>query len=750
MKQPVREHARPLHLGDLRGISKLLALCACLLAAAAWAAEGPARPAGEAAVAAQFGRTIHVPLPLDGQAVARVIKPQVRQALETARSLGKPAVLIFEFDVPGRGKDAGRGSDYGAAYDLADFLSGDELNGATTVAFLPKSVQGHAVLVALACDQIVMASDATIGAAGIDEKAVADPLPGDYRAIALRRRTLPVELAVAMLRPDDDVLVVQTETSTEYVTPAGLQELRKHHTIQSQEAVPLVRKGVPWNPTGAELRRLVFVKLLASSRSEVFSALGLPSEQSAEDPSLGGKWRAVRVDLKGPITAEAVNQAERLIEEQIRLHKVNFVCLWIDSAGGPPEECLALAEFLADLDPATVRTVAYIPSEAHAQAALVAMACDQIVMHPEAVLGGAGSPQMSHGEIEAAKLKVQKRLAPRKLRSWSLWAAMIDPQVEVFRCTRLGEVEYFSEEERAAAQPKADEGDHGPPWQEGECVTTPPAAFAVSGTQAVDLRLANHVAENFAAFKRLYNLEDDPTLVEPGWADLLVDFLRGSSISALLLIIGGVALYLELQTPGLGIGGFVSAVCFLLFFWSHYLPSTAFWLEISLFAAGIGCVLMDVFVVPGSAIFVLGGSAMVLASLVLAGQTFVVPRNSYEFGLLQRSLLTVASAGGGVLIAALVAHRWLPKAPMFRHMLLAPPVGEEARTISRRETLVNLESLLRQQGVTTTQLTPGGKARFGNTLVDVMAVGELIPRDTPVIVTEVHGNRVVVKPLGGE
>ena len=26
-----------------------------------------------------------------------------------------------------------------------------------------------------------------------------------------------------------------------------------------------------------------------------------------------------------------------------------------------------------------------------------------------------------------------------------------------------------------------------------------------------------------------------------------------------------------------------------------------------------------------------------------------------------------------------------------------------------------------------------------------MAVGELVPRDTPVIVTEVHGNRVVVK-----
>ena len=118
--------------------------------------------------------------------------------------------------------------------------------------------------------------------------------------------------------------------------------------------------------------------------------------------------------------------------------------------------------------------------------------------------------------------------------------------------------------------------------------------------------------------------------------------------------------------------------------------------------------------------------------------------------MLQRSLLTVAGAAAGVIVAAVVLRRWLPRAPVLRHMFLEPPEGEEARTISRRETLVQLENLLGAEGVTTTQLTPGGKARFGNALVDVVAVGELIPRDTPVIVTEVRGNHVVVKLAGGE
>ena len=47
--------------------------------------------------------------------------------------------------------------------------------------------------------------------------------------------------------------------------------------------------------------------------------------------------------------------------------------------------------------------------------------------------------------------------------------------------------------------------------------------------------------------------------------------------------------------------------------------------------------------------------------------------------------------------------------------------------------LVDLENLVGVEGVTTTSLNPGGKARFANALVDVMSVGEFIPRQ--------HGGR---------
>ena len=80
-------------------------------------------------------------------------------------------------------------------------------------------------------------------------------------------------------------------------------------------------------------------------------------------------------------------------------------------------------------------------------------------------------------------------------------------------------------------------------------------------------------------------------------------------------------------------------------------------------------------------------------------------------------------------------------------MILAPPEEEEREIISHRELLVDLHKLLGAQGVTTTPLMPGGKARFGNSLVDVIADGEMIERGKPIEVVEVRGNRVLVREI---
>ncbi len=110
-------------------------------------------------------------------------------------------------------------------------------------------------------------------------------------------------------------------------------------------------------------------------------------------------------------------------------------------------DALQLANFLGDLDPSKVRTVAYVPSEARSDAAIIALACDQLVVHPRTVLGGSGAHELSPDEVKDV-VRVIRELAPRKGRSWSLMAAMIDSHLDVYRATRAGDVEYFCNEER--------------------------------------------------------------------------------------------------------------------------------------------------------------------------------------------------------------------------------------------------------------------------------------------------------------
>ena len=98
---------------------------------------------------------------------------------------------------------------------------------------------------------------------------------------------------------------------------------------------------------------------------------------------------------------------------------------------------MRLANFLADLDPARFAPWPTFRSEARSDAAIVALACDQLVVHPGAVLGGSGAHELSPEEIGDVR-QVIRKLAPLKGRSWSLMAAMVDPHLDVFRCTRLG------------------------------------------------------------------------------------------------------------------------------------------------------------------------------------------------------------------------------------------------------------------------------------------------------------------------
>jgi membrane-bound serine protease (ClpP class) len=696
----------------------------------AHAQDPPAAPAEEARQT-RLGSFIRVEGSLgdiERNRVQQLAREVVQQAKK--RDVNAWPVLVFELR-PGQ-------ISFGNATELARFLAGDALGGATSVAYVPETLTGHSVLLALACDDIIMAPDAKLGAVTPIGETIPAGTRAEYADIARRRMTVPPAVAVAMLDPAVELSMAETNNDRRFLLGEELEAFR----AESPGVIPKLIKpaGEPGLFSGEQGRDLGFVSALADDRADVAKQLGLPPKSVNEN--FIGVLRPVRARIDGLITARVAEQNQTIISEQINGNNVNFVVIWLDSEGGSPPDAATFANFLASQDSNRVRTVAYIPTNASGDAALVALACDQIVMHRQAQLGGAGIGGPLEEDDRANLADLAKAIAEHKQRSQSLASAMVDPTVRVYAYTRAGDgfTDYFTDEE-FAQQPDQDK------WRKGAEVTRAGQPLRLTGEQAEKLGVAANVVDDFESFKQLYGLESDPMLVEPGWADTLIDALNSAAVSWLILVVGLWALYFELHSPGLGIGGFLAGMCFLLFFWSRHLNGTAEWLEVLLFVAGVACIALEIFVLPGFGVFGLGGGALILTSLVLASQTFVWPQNASELAETKRSLSIVVFAGLGFIAAAIAMQRFLPHTPLFSRLMLAPPTDEERDAIEAREALVNWQHLMGTEGVATTRLAPAGKAQFGDALLDVTSSGQYVAPGTPIVVVQVQGAHIVVQEV---
>ncbi|MCA9187999.1 MAG: hypothetical protein KDA99_20365, partial [Planctomycetales bacterium] len=581
-------------------------------------------------------RLIRVPLPIQGN-VDKHVQRMIEQVLSDLPVSDERPILVLEFwQAPSLDKGAADSSEFERALGLARYLTSDRVSQVRTVAYLPQSVFGHAVLPVIACEEIVMSPDAEFGSAGIREATIGEAMRSAYSEIATKRRTIDPLLALAMLDPDLEVLKVTTPAGTRYVLSDDVAKLRDETQVNQLDTV--VRQGDYAKFTGTELRiGHGFVSHLVRDRQELAATLEIPLGELELDPSLGAGWKPILIRLDTPITQRVVNRIQRGIEDHLRGGEVNMILLQLDSPGGSPAESIRLAYYLSEIDSSRIRTVAYV-EQALGDAALVAFACDQVVAHTEATMGGAGADYFNDEEVTSLT-EAARRIATQKSRGWSLIAAMFDERLTVHRFVVRGTplVGYFCQDE-LQSQRDPDR------WTQGNEVTTLDTALTLQGVQLEQMQVARYTVESLNELQQLYNLDRVPEQVRFSWAYDVFDFLARPQVAGTLLFFAMFALLMELTTPGLGVGGFISAVCFVLFFYSQFLNETAGMLEVLLFLTGVACLLVEGFVLPGFGVFGVGGILVVLASLILASQTFVLPQNEYQMRQIPLSIFPVLAA----------------------------------------------------------------------------------------------------------
>jgi len=154
------------------------------------------------------------------------------------------------------------------------------------------------------------------------------------------------------------------------------------------------------------------------------------------------------------------------------------------------------------------------------------------------------------------------------------------------------------------------------------------------------------------------------------------------------------------------------------------------WLSIVLMLLGLAFVIAEVFFVSMGLLSVVAGS-MVLAAAYTAFQHS--PAFGWTIVVLQVVLIPVI-----VRLAFLV----LPKLPFGRQMLLDGPATAPVRGLPDHEELQG------RKGMAVTPLRPSGVAVFEGERVSVVAAGAMIPKDTQIVVVQVEGNEVRVRPTG--
>ncbi len=718
----------------------------CLAAVAAPAQPKPAAGGGDR------GLYVPVPHPLTSDAVTR-IKNSVNA--ERAKGADRPDWVVFDFTP--NGKEA-RNPDAALAIELASYIAGetrDGLSDVKTVGFATRKVSGHTVLPFLACRDLVMGKDASVGeVVAPGDPPLVERTAKDYESILKLVR--PTQMAAVRKMFDPRVKVGAGkkgggEWLVNLADPADKASVENPKPVDgvSAEGVGLYKPDVAV--------RLGLARGIRDTRTELADLLGIAPSSLRDDPLNGRPPEAFRYTLSGAIDQGVKESVARTIEGIVS-RKGNLLFLRLECAGGDLDAARELAELLTKFQkPASgegIKIVAFVPNDAPDTGAIVALGCSEIVLSRrtdakagddparQAIIGDFSTLLASNPQAADTLAVSLRQLAEEQGYPPLLAEGMVRKDMAiVFARSKVDQrkTKLLTQEEYDAA---------GGAWVTPEVVKPRGSLLKLTADQAARFGLAKTTdTRDLDELATKYGVE--PGRVKdatPAWLDRFAAFLRNPTVTVLLVVIGFVGLILELKVPGATIPGVIAALAFICVFWAH----TQFSGQLAvlagmLFLLGLILILLEVFVIPGIGAALIFGILLMVGSLALV-TVQSIPDTGGEWVKLGGKMATYLFALMAGFVVALLIARYLPSLPFANKMFL-PPVDDTADLGGQLPGAAKAAALLGASGVTTTVLRPAGTVLFGDEFVDVVTEGGYVEAGAKVQVIEVEGTRIVVKAV---
>jgi len=493
-----------------------------------------------------------------------------------------------------------------------------------------------------------------------------------------------------------------------------------------------------------------------------FVLLGIRVLAATEEPNQPAGTRktakATVISTKGVIDDGLYHSIRRRTEQALE-DGATYVIYEIGTYGGRADSADDISKFfIHDVSP-RARTVAYVVTEAISAGAMISVSCNDIVMRESTTIGDC-APILLEGKLEGVEREKSEsfiraafqRAAEANHYPPALLKAMVSQQVEVYRVKNLetGQMEFL-------------EGDRMPVdanvWdlKNKELIDSKDTILTLTANQAQEYNVARAVVKDLAAVVTFLEQRDNvtfenaPAILETNWSEEMVRWLNSPTVTGILFMVGLLGIYMELQTPGIGLPGLVAALAFLILFGSKYLIGLANYVEIAVFFVGLVLLAVEIFVLPGFGIAGVLGIIFIVAGLfgmLLPNSPGQIPwpRFDFEWNMLRNGLMSLGIGFAGFVVIALILARYLPKSRAFSGLVLAAPgpAAQEAVSMTAHpEQPVELKA--GDEGEVLTPLRPSGKATFASAVVDVVAQAEFLKKGQKVRIVAIHGNRVVVK-----
>ena len=504
----------------------------------------------------------------------------------------------------------------------------------------------------------------------------------------------------------------------------------------------------------------------------ICSPFFIPVRVAAQQPpgTDGGAWIIpIRGDIQPSLAAFVRREGRRAMSQG-----AEYIIFEIDTFGGRVDSALQITSFITSIRDA--RTIAWINSGEEtlgvswSAGALIAFACDNIYMSPGTSIGAA-APVMAGpggatdaGEKMVAAIRSQMAaLAERNGHPVGLALAMVDFDVELWEVTMNGEITALTLTELERLEREGNSV-----IERGEIISPTGKLLSLSSGEAQRYGLATLVDDQSALLASL-GVTGQVTESAPTAADSLISFLTSGPVQGILILLGLVMIFMEIQSPGFGIPGMVGVIAFLLVFGSSALLGRVGSLEILLFLIGIGLLAVELFVLPGFGVVGVSGIIVIGLSLMLSMQDFVIPNLDWEWALFGRNAMVVFAALLASVVGIAIVALTGPKIRMFNVLTLktqitgtaggpdpdSPAARAYAATRPVTSNLADFDlaledeevfaSLVGKTGVADSVLRPAGKALIEGRIFAVEADNEFIDADASIMVTRVRGNRIIVR-----